>query len=867
MWDGLRKYAAACAVAIAGVLLTCLSSWNVHEELQANYHKEFQWAAYDRIEAVRSLVEQGLGTLFEIRSLLDAAPGISGSEFSLFARSILQRHPYIEKLLWVPMSAMPAASQGKQLGVKQLRETPSLLIDGAAMARVPVALAVSRIGLAVATSHELEGDSGLPELFERAVASGQVAVGGRSLLVLPDQARLNVIYALLPVHASEQLPGSTGETLQRAAAPLGFVVGIYRIEELVHMAISRLEPRGVDVLVSDESAPSDTQFLHFYASRLAPGRTATAAGGAVDEGDGEQARRVARIRAGDRTWSVTCVATHTFRSAAAFREAHWLLLLGGVLCTALVTFYLVRSRRELDYRIRLAQTIREREELFRQLAETVDVIFWATDAKATRLEYIGPAFGQFVARPPVPDAGDSATPSLLLDIFAPRERSMLSAAIARLQDERRRFTVLLPARRRPDEPRWLRVCGFPVHEKGGELMRIVGFCEDVTEHKLADDALRDSEARLQTLFNHSPDLIFTVDAQARILFINRPLPPPLEGSGEMRSEFILPPAVRDDYLGRLREVFASGKVEHCQYKSNDAIWREIRMVPITATNAANAANAVMAAMVVITDITEKRKLQWQANRHARLAALGVLSAGIAHEISNPNHAILANVTLLTRIWHDALPILCEYEQENGDFLLAGLRFSQAREIISRGMRDIGDNAGRVQKIVDNLKHLGRHDRGHMDEMADVAKLLQTVVNLLEIRIRKHTDRLLLNLPDALPPVRGNVQQLEQVFINVIVNALEALPERSRSVTVSARVDRAGGRIVVCVEDQGQGISADAMHQVGEPFFTTKGESGGTGLGLSISTSIVERHGGVLKIEANPDLGTTVTIELPFGTEE
>ena len=143
-----------------------------------------------------------------------------------------------------------------------------------------------------------------------------------------------------------------------------------------------------------------------------------------------------------------------------------------------------------------------------------------------------------------------------------------------------------------------------------------------------------------------------------------------------------------------------------------------------------------------------------------------------------------------------------YEQEQGDFLLAGLRFAQAQETISRGMRDIGDNAHRIQKIVDNLKHLGKQDRGHMDQTADVAKILKAAINLLDARIKRHTDALTVDLPETLPPVRGNVQQLEQVFINVIVNALEALPERSRSVKVSARLDSAGGRIIVRVKDQG-----------------------------------------------------------------
>ncbi len=438
---------------------------------------------------------------------------------------------------------------------------------------------------------------------------------------------------------------------------------------------------------------------------------------------------------------------------------------------------------------------------------------------------------------------------------------MLINAIARLRAEGGRFTVILPISRADRGVRWLRVCGFPVREPGCALSRIVGFFEDITEHKRAEDALRDSEAKLRTLFNHSPDLIFTVDVGGVILFTNRPLPYPGAAAGEKRSELILPPDVRTDYLHRLGQVFASGRIEHFQYSAHDSTWWEIRMVPISS------ADEVMAAMVVVTDITENRKLQWQAIRSSRLASLGVLSAGIAHEINNPNHAILANASLLGRIWHDAVPILDEFEAEQGSFLLAGLTYQQARETIARGMADIGENAKRIQKIIDNLKHLGKQDRGHMDELADLRHVLQAVVTLLDNRIQKHTDDFRLDLPPRLPLVRGNVQQLEQVFINVIVNALESLPERSRSIRVAASEDQDAGRVVVHVADQGRGIAEGVMAQIGEPFFTTKAESGGTGLGVSISSSIVEKHGGVLRFAANRDRGTTVTIDLPVAKEE
>ncbi|MEF8733901.1 MAG: ATP-binding protein [Candidatus Accumulibacter meliphilus] len=874
MFDQLRKYAAAYAVAIGGVVLTCWSSWNVREELQSSHRREFQWAASDRIESVRAVVDQGLDALREIRGLFYAAQELDESTFSAFADPILQRHPYIASLLWAPLQTAPQEEPsatvigGVPTTTAAVKDTP-LGTEREQRTRIPVVLAASRALSELAKGVDLNSSSELAALFARARESGKIAVSGRMTLARPGRNSLSVIYAALPIHA----PASA----QSSPAPEGFVLGVYDIEELVHFAIKRLEPRGVEVLVRDETTGDDAQFLpqilpqflpqfiHFYPSRLEPGATATATGW-LPEQDENQPRMVATIRVGDRSWTVTCVATHTFRSAEAFTEAHWSVMVTGLLFTALLSFYLVRSRRELDNRSQLAKTIFEREELLRQLAETVDVVFWAINAEATRLEYIGPAFRQL--------AGDeveldSTAPSLLLDVFAPKDRRMLSEAIADLQADGGRFSLILPLSpgcRGQRNLLWLRVCGFPVRSPQHGLSRIVGFCEDITEHKLAEDALRDSETKLRTLFNHSPDLIFTVDEQARILFANRPLPHPFPDADDKRSELALPEHVRDAYLDKLRQVFASGQIEHCQYTADDASWWEIRMVPIGADNAANTGRAMTAVMVVITDITENRKLQWQAIRSARLASLGVLSAGIAHEISNPNHAIMANAPLLARIWQDALPILAEYEQEHGDFLLAGLSFAQARETISRGMADVGENARRIQKIIGNLKHLGKQDHGHMDELADIAKILKAVLTLLDARIRKESDCLTLALPEGLPPVRGNVQQLEQVFINVIVNALESLPDRSRSVKITAGLDRSASRIIVRVEDQGTGMSDEVMAQISEPFFTTKAERGGTGLGLSISSSIVEKHGGRLRFESNKSSGTTVSIYLPIVKE-
>jgi light-regulated signal transduction histidine kinase (bacteriophytochrome) len=151
----------------------------------------------------------------------------------------------------------------------------------------------------------------------------------------------------------------------------------------------------------------------------------------------------------------------------------------------------------------------------------------------------------------------------------------------------------------------------------------------------------------------------------------------------------------------------------------------------------------------------------------------------------------------------------------------------------------------------------------MDELADIGKILQAVVTLLEARIRKHTDRFHLDLPEDAADGQG---QCAATGTGVHQRHRQCPRVAARSQPVGqgfGRADRAGGRIIVEVVDQGKGIAEDVMAQIGEPFFTTKAESGGTGLGLSISSSIVEKHGGMLRFEPNGDLGTTVSIDLPI----
>jgi len=156
----------------------------------------------------------------------------------------------------------------------------------------------------------------------------------------------------------------------------------------------------------------------------------------------------------------------------------------------------------------------------------------------------------------------------------------------------------------------------------------------------------------------------------------------------------------------------------------------------------------------------------------------------------------------------------------------------------------------------------RQDTGKLTEDVDIQQVLESTLMILHNQIQKFTDVCTLDVPDDLPPVKGNSQQLEQVFINVLMNTLQALPGRSHGIYISARFKSDKDNLEIIVRDEGRGISERDLGRLTEPFFTTRTDAGGTGLGLSITRSIIEKHGGSLTFESEPGKGTTVNIRIP-----
>ncbi len=373
-----------------------------------------------------------------------------------------------------------------------------------------------------------------------------------------------------------------------------------------------------------------------------------------------------------------------------------------------------------------------------------------------------------------------------------------------------------------------------------------------------EQELRASEQQLRVLFSQSPDIIMTVNGRGRIIMVNRPWPKATDQSAVGRnSSKLLPKGLRKWYRNALQAVLAGGEAEHFQYSETDSSYWEVRIVPLHSERSLNSA------LVIATDVTERRLLEAQAIRSARLATLGVLSASVAHEVNNPNNAIQFNATLLQRSFADIVPILRRERAARGDFLIGGVSVVQAIDGLPRMLTDLLRNTQRIQGIVANLKRMARHDPGDYADRVNLAKVLHSAYSILQHEIQKHTDDCELLIPEDLPRLTGNAQQLEQVFVNLLLNALQALPDRSTRVWIRAEMVPDDKRLRVEIVDQGKGIEPDDLASIFDPFFTTRTDDGGTGLGLSISRRILQNHGGCIEIDSIPGIGTEVAVYLPI----
>ena len=250
----------------------------------------------------------------------------------------------------------------------------------------------------------------------------------------------------------------------------------------------------------------------------------------------------------------------------------------------------------------------------------------------------------------------------------------------------------------------------------------------------------------------------------------------------------------------------------------------------------------------------------------KMSSLGILVSGVAHEINNPNGVIMLNVPLLQKAFADTMPILETHYQQYGDFRLGWLNYTRMRAEIPELLNESLASAGRIKRIVEDLKNFARQEDADFFERVNLNKVAESAVRLVDPTLRKARGRFSAQLTDNLPMVRGNFQRIEQVVVNLLLNASQALSDDCGEITLKTSHEHLAGEVVLTVRDTGIGIDPEHLSHLMDPFFTTKRDQGGTGLGLSVSAGIVKEHGGRLIFDSTPGHGTTVRLFLPAQKE-
>jgi PAS domain S-box-containing protein len=405
----------------------------------------------------------------------------------------------------------------------------------------------------------------------------------------------------------------------------------------------------------------------------------------------------------------------------------------------------------------------------------------------------------------------------------------------------------------------------------GDTNYIVGVAMDITEQVRTEDALKASEERFRQLFTQNDEAILLIDLNTLLVVDANPAALDLYGTSladlsRQEPLFFVDRGDRPTFI----EAIPMDDVSRAFHQPRMINYRKdgSRIIVSMWGKILHLKNDYII-YCNVRDITEKIRLEEEMKatqakliQTNKMTSLGLLVASVAHEINNPNTYISTNAEILARAWQDAFRILQDYRQEHDEFRLGGLPAGEMADLAPRLFNGIIDGSRRITEIINNMRDFVKTEKNNSHGLIEINKMLQAAASILWHHIHKYTDNFRLELPDSLPLARGSGQQIEQVVINLIMNALQALPDRTHSVIVRAASDRTSGALIISVQDEGKGMSREVLGRLAEPFFTTKINEGGTGLGLFISSSIIKEHGGTLEFESELGKGTQATICLP-----
>jgi PAS domain S-box-containing protein len=384
-----------------------------------------------------------------------------------------------------------------------------------------------------------------------------------------------------------------------------------------------------------------------------------------------------------------------------------------------------------------------------------------------------------------------------------------------------------------------------VRDTSGRVLRYHGALMDITERREMERRLYQQQEFARRLIDSFPDLIFVLNAEGHYTFTSPRVKEILGYDPEEYDWSALGERTHAEDRPALQTLFAEmftgqrsfGSLEmRVRHKNGD--WRRVRchLSPLY-----DETGKIDGVIISGRDVTDVKRLEEQLIQAEKLAAMGQMLAGVAHELNNPLTAILGVTELLRE--------------------RAGMDDSTKRQLDLTHRQ-----ARRAARIVQNLLEFSR-PAAPQKKTLDVSNLVERTLQLHEHSLRRNNISIEFQSQTGLYSVVGDANQLVQVFLNLISNAEHAIREVRESGRIQIRIGRIGANVSVTVQDDGVGILPDALSKLFDPFYTTKRPGGGTGLGLSICTAIIREHGGSIDVETLPVGGSAFTVFLPLAGDK
>ncbi len=390
-------------------------------------------------------------------------------------------------------------------------------------------------------------------------------------------------------------------------------------------------------------------------------------------------------------------------------------------------------------------------------------------------------------------------------------------------------------------------------------------------------SLESSEAKYRLLAETAREIIITTDSELIITYVNQTW---LEKGGVNLLDLIGKPVESilnfehidkfNEQVNRLNDNPKEAYLFESVFTTSKGQCLPVEVTCVLMPQGKNLTGYLIAAR----DITKKKKAeekdrlqQEQLYQSAKLASLGTLVSGVAHEINNPIATVTLNIQTFQMLWEHLDPVFSKLDKIENDIFGEGVEFDEISQRIPKLLEDTAYGADRIRQIVLSLRDFSGKGSPEMNDIIDINEASRRAVSLVGNLIHKSTHDFQQSYKHGLPEFTGNLQRIEQVFVNLLVNACQAMDDIIKPIELSTGLSEGGASVYFQLHDRGVGIDDEVLGSIKDPFFTTKRDSGGIGLGLSISDTIVRNHGGNLEFTSNLGAGTIVRVTFPLSNVE